>query len=36
MDTGLHVTNPLSCVLLNDLYQITMAYAYWKANKQYV
>ena len=28
--------NSLSCVLLNDMYQLTMAYAYWKAGKQFV
>lgn len=26
-------TNPMVTPLLNDLYQFTMAYAYWKANK---
>eukprot|EP00042_Codosiga_hollandica_P050565 m.606810 g.606810 ORF g.606810 m.606810 type:complete len:558 (-) comp58113_c0_seq2:147-1820(-) len=25
--------NPLSCILHNDLYQVTMAYAYWKTGK---
>ena len=28
--------NPLSGVMLNDMYQLTMAYAYWKAGKQFV
>ena len=27
-------TNPMVTPLLNDLYQFTMAYAYWKAGKQ--
>ena len=27
--------NALSCVMLNDFYQLTMAYAYWKAQKQF-
>lgn len=32
--TGLEPpTNPMVTVLLTDLYQITMAYAYWKADK---
>jgi nicotinate phosphoribosyltransferase len=26
-------TNPMVTPLLNDLYQFTMAYAYWKAGK---
>jgi nicotinate phosphoribosyltransferase len=26
-------TNPIVTPLLTDLYQFTMAYAYWKANK---
>ncbi|KAL9461374.1 hypothetical protein AB3S75_004384 [Citrus x aurantiifolia] len=28
-------TNPMVTPLLNDLYQFTMAYAYWKAGKHY-
>lgn len=27
-------TNPMVTPLLTDLYQFTMAYAYWKAGKQ--
>jgi hypothetical protein len=27
-------TNPMVTSLLTDMYQITMAYAYWKAGKQ--
>jgi nicotinate phosphoribosyltransferase len=31
---GIHgPTNPMVTPLLNDLYQFTMAYAYWKAGK---
>jgi nicotinate phosphoribosyltransferase len=26
-------TNPMVSALLTDMYQFTMAYAYWKANK---
>lgn len=27
-------TNPMVSALLTDMYQITMAYAYWKSGKQ--
>ena len=34
---GSHIpppTNPLVTALLTDMYQLTMAYAYWKGGKQ--
>ncbi len=36
MDPAFVPSNPLVTVMLNDYYQVTMAYAFWRAGKQFV